>query len=68
MRDSQNGRIIKNAIVCMICDDLIESKHTHDFKSCKCGTVYIDGGHEYLRRLGDLDKYIDVSEFGPEEV
>jgi len=47
----------------MICDDLIESKHTHDFKSCKCGSVYVDGGHEYLRRLGDLDKYIDVSEF-----
>lgn len=68
MRDSRNGRIIKNAVICMNCDDLIESKHVHDFKSCKCGKICVDGGHEYLRRVGDLDMCIDMSEFGPEEV
>ena len=29
--------IIKNAIRCNICGDKIESKHRHDFVTCKCG-------------------------------
>ena len=63
MRVSKSKRIIKNAAVCMICDDLIESKHTHDFVVCKCGAIFVDGGHEYLRRGGDINSIIDVSEY-----
>ena len=42
--------IISNKIKCKHCDDIIESTHVHDFKTCKCGTVSVDGGHEYLKR------------------
>lgn len=43
--------IIKNAAECTVCHELIESKHVHDFRSCKCGRIAVDGGREYLRRL-----------------
>ncbi len=43
-------RIIKNMIRCNHCGDVIESKTVHDFKECSCGAVFVDGGHEYLRR------------------
>lgn len=43
-------KLIKNAIKCNRCGDVIESKHRHDFKRCKCGTVFVDGGLDYSRR------------------
>lgn len=39
-------RILKNAIKCNHCGETIESKFTHDFKSCRCGCVSVDGGLE----------------------
>lgn len=44
------------------CGDIIESEYTHDFKMCKCGAVGVDGGHDYLRRLGSLDDWEELSE------
>ena len=44
-------KIIKNAIRCNICGDVIESKHCHDFRYCSCRASAVDGGKEYLRRL-----------------
>lgn len=43
-------KVIVNKIRCKKCGDIIESKSKHDFKSCKCGAVAIDGGTDYLRR------------------
>lgn len=43
-------RIVRNAIRCTRCGDVIESTHRHDFKFCSCGTVAVDGGLDYLRR------------------
>ena len=54
--------IVKNAIRCKKCGDIIESTHRHDFKFCKCGAVAVDGGHDYLRRCGDLNDFEDLSE------
>ena len=54
-------KIIINKIKCKKCGDIIESKHRHDFKICKCGAVAVDGGHDYPRRCGDLDGYEDLS-------
>ena len=42
--------IIKNQVKCNNCGDTIESKHRHDFRTCSCGSVSVDGGHDYLRR------------------
>lgn len=43
--------IEKNAIRCNLCGDEIESKHVHNFVTCKCGACSVDGGHDYLRRV-----------------
>ena len=56
-------KIIKNAIQCKLCGEVIESKHVHDFVQCKCAACAVDGGHDYLRRcFRDKDCYIDLSE------
>lgn len=58
-------RIIRNAIRCKKCGDVIESKTFHDFKWCKCHSCAVDGGHDYLRRVGDCDVWEDLSECIP---
>lgn len=50
-----------NKAQCSKCKDIIESKHVHDFRFCKCEAIFVDGGKEYLRRGGDLDLIIDLS-------
>ena len=45
-------KLIKNAIKCLKCNDVVESKHKHRFKWC-------DGGTSYIRLVGDLDIYPD---------
>ena len=53
--------IIKNAIRCNICGDEIESKHRHDFATCKCGACSVDGGHDYLRRcFKELECFLET--------
>lgn len=37
------------AIQCLNCNDIIYSRAQHDFRSCKCGDCFVDGGLEYLR-------------------
>lgn len=34
---------------CLLCRDVIESKHRHDYVTCKCGAVSLDGGTAYSR-------------------
>lgn len=46
--------IVQNAATCNKCDDFIVSKHRHDFVTCKCGAISVDGGQAYLRRVGGL--------------
>ena len=54
--------IIRNAIQCKKCGDIIESVHAHDFKTCSCGACSVDGGNYYLRRCAkSLDDFIDLS-------
>lgn len=59
-----------NKIRCKHCNDVIESKHQHDFVRCSCGAVFVDGGSAYLRRGwpgGDPnDHYEELSEERPE--
>lgn len=55
-------KIIANRIKCNKCGDIIESTHRHDFKGCSCKSVFVDGGHDYLRRVGNREDWTDLSE------
>lgn len=56
-------KIIKNAIQCKLCGEIIESTGRHQYVTCKCGSCAVDGSHDYLRRsFKDKDCYIDLSE------
>ena len=63
-RDSR--RIITNKIKCLHCGDVIESKTVHDYKTCKCGKVSVDGGKYYLKRgfpeFPPEKHYVELSE------
>jgi Zn finger protein HypA/HybF involved in hydrogenase expression len=54
--------IIHNRAKCTKCGDIIESKHVHDFVWCKCKTIAVDGGREYLKRAGNFAYLEDISE------
>ena len=43
-------KIIKNAIQCKLCGEVIESTSRHDYVECQCGACAVDGGYNYLRR------------------
>ena len=54
--------ILSNQVKCLNCGDEPFSAYRHDFKSCKCGRVSVDGGQDYLRRsYKDNAEYIDLS-------
>jgi hypothetical protein len=44
-------RIVRNAVRCLRCDDIIESAHRHHFAWCAGSHVAVDGGRDYLRRV-----------------
>lgn len=60
--------IVKNAIRCKHCGDVIESKSVHDYIACSCGACAVDGGRHYLRRCGNPDDCEELSEYKEVEV
>lgn len=53
-----------NKVKCKICGDIIESKFRHDFKTCKCGKVSVDGGLDYIRRCApSKEAFEELSEY-----
>lgn len=66
-RDEQRMRIVENKIRCKKCGDIIESTYTHDFRTCSCGAVSVDGGHSYLRRSGNLEDIEELSVVVPDK-
>ena len=49
--------IVRNSVLCLICNDHIVSESSHDFVTCKCGKVSTDGGRLYQRIIGNPDDY-----------
>jgi hypothetical protein len=48
----------------MLCKDIIESKYRHNFVYCRCGEIFVDGGHDYLRRgAHDSINFLELSEY-----
>lgn len=45
--------IVSNQVECLKCGDKPYSASVHDFKYCGCGNIAVDGGQQYLRRVGN---------------
>ncbi len=64
----KHSRILKNQAKCLLCGDVVESKHPHDFVACSCGALTVDGGNEYLCRAFynrlDWEERSILEEFG----
>lgn len=43
------------AFKCPKCGETVFSRVRHDFRSCSCGTITIDGGFDYTRVLYSPD-------------
>lgn len=67
LKGGKMKNIVRNRIKCSKCNDVIESRHQHDFKWCKCKTVFVDGGNAYWRCGGDLSCIIRIYDDENEE-
>lgn len=54
----------KNIAKCRLCGTVIESKHRHDFVTCRCKAIFVDGGNDYIRRGGDPKNFLEMTEEG----
>jgi len=61
-KEYKTFRILRNRAYCNKCNATIESTHRHDFVTCPCGAISVDGGHDYLRRVGNIEDISDISE------
>lgn len=60
--NKENVAILRNSAECLNCSTNVASEHRHDFVSCKCGNVSVDGGHIYLKRsVRNAEGYKDTS-------
>lgn len=58
---------MKNKAKCKLCESVIESFHQHDYVSCKCGEISIDGGEAYFRcSAKDWNNFLRVDDQGNE--
>ncbi len=48
--DSPHLQTGPNAARCLDCGNLLYSQTRHDFKTCECGNLSVDGGSAYTRR------------------
>ena len=42
--------IVRNRAKCLVCGEILESRHRHDYKTCSCGGLSVDGGRDYISR------------------
>jgi len=54
----------RNRARCKRCRDTIESTHVHDFVSCRCGAIAVDGGSHYIRRIGNPEDFEELADDG----
>ncbi len=55
-------KIITNSAQCKKCQDVIVSNHRHDYVSCSCRAISVDGGKSYLKRSAvDFSHLIEKS-------
>lgn len=62
-------KLVRNRIQCNHCGDIIESKSVHNFVTCSCGRVSVDGGLDYAKRTAkEQGDYTELGEWEEVEV
>jgi len=41
-------KVFENRAQCLLCGDVVISRHVHDFVTCSCGNLSIDGSLSHL--------------------
>ena len=58
---------MRNRAKCKLCESIIESFHNHDYVTCKCGEISIDGGLDYYKASAkDFNNFLRVDDEGNE--
>lgn len=58
---------MRNRAKCKLCEDVIESKHRHDYITCSCGEISVDGGNDYMHaRFNNPENFICIDDEGNE--
>lgn len=52
----------RNRAKCLGCDEMVESASRHDYRSCSCGNLHVDGGLDYIKRSYGDKGWIELSE------
>jgi len=47
---------------CALCEDIIWSKYSGEYVSCKCGAIAVDQTTHYSRHIGKPSNFIEVGE------
>lgn len=55
-------KILLNCARCKLCNTKIISADRHDMVYCLCRAVAVDGGNDYLRRIGNEEDMEELSE------
>ena len=60
--------LVRNQARCLECGDAVTSRTRHDFVTCSCGALAVDGGQAYLRRVVRPGaNYEEQSLYAPDE-
>jgi hypothetical protein len=58
---------MRNRAKCKLCSSILESFHQHDFVTCKCGEISIDGGQSFFKASAkDFKNFLRVDDIGNE--
>jgi len=67
VRSKWSSGQMRNRAKCRLCEEIIESFHSHDYVSCKCGEISIDGGNmHYKASAKDFNNFLRVDDNGKE--
>ena len=57
--------LVRNAVKCLSCGTILESKYRHDFQCCMCNNrVSVDGGYDYSKvSAKDFDLVENLCEY-----
>lgn len=58
-----NKKIKTNKAMCKKCNDIVESHDRWDFRWCKCESIFVDGGKDYIRRGGKPEDIEELSTY-----